>query len=110
MNVLKGILKESLVYYQRLERELVRRLSKLPKGSVKRRLIKGRGYYYVQRREGSKYDISTLGKNNLKISSKPSRNAANCGESLRKFGQHSDCFRSVSCRHDCPRSKDFRGV
>lgn len=62
MKVLKGILKESLVYYQRLERELVRRLAKLPKGSVKRRQIKGRAYYYLQRREGSKVRHQYLGR------------------------------------------------
>lgn len=40
MKVLKGILKESLAYYERLERDLIRRLGKLPKGSVKRRQIR----------------------------------------------------------------------
>jgi len=62
MKVLKGILKDSLVYYQRLERDLVQRLSKLPKGSVKRRQIKGRAYYYLQRREGSKVLHQYLGR------------------------------------------------
>ena len=62
MKVLKGILKDSLVYYQRLERELIRRLSKLPKGSVKRRQIKGRAYYYLQRREGMKVLHRYLGR------------------------------------------------
>ena len=47
MKVLKGILKDSLVYYERLERDLVQRLKKLPKGSIKRRQIKGRAYYYL---------------------------------------------------------------
>src|SRR3989338_769235 len=62
MKVLKGILKDSLVYYQRIERELIRRLRKLPKGSIKRRQIKGRAYYYVQRREGSKVRHQYLGR------------------------------------------------
>ena len=62
MKVLKGILKDSLVYYQRLERDLIRRLGKLPKGSVKRREIKGRSYYYLQRREGSKVVHQYLGR------------------------------------------------
>ena len=61
MKVLKGILKDSLVYYPRLERDLSRRLGKLPKGSVKRRQIKGRAYYYLQRREGSKVVHQYLG-------------------------------------------------
>ena len=61
MRVLWGILKDSLVYYQRLERELERRLARLPKGSVKRRRIKGRVYYYLQRRNGSKVIHRYLG-------------------------------------------------
>jgi hypothetical protein len=62
MKVLKGILKDSLAYYERLERGLIRRLGKLPKGSVKRRQIKGRAYYYLQRREGSKVLHQYLGR------------------------------------------------
>ena len=62
MRVLRGILKDSLAYYERLERDLVRRLGKLPKGSVKSRQIKGRVYYYVQRREGSRVRHRYLGR------------------------------------------------
>ena len=62
MKVLRGILKDSLVYYQRLERDLIRRLGQLPKGSVKRRQIKGRSYYYLQRREGNKVLHHYLGR------------------------------------------------
>ncbi len=62
MKVLRGILKDSLVYYERLERDLVRRLNKLPKGSIKRRRIKGRAYYYLQHREGSKVVHRYLGR------------------------------------------------
>ena len=62
MKVLKGILKDSLVYYQRLERDLIRRLGQLPRGSVKRRVIKEHPYYYLQRREGSKVVHQYLGR------------------------------------------------
>ena len=62
MKVLRGILKDSLVYYERLERDLVRRLNKLPKGSIKRRRIKGRAYYYLQHREGRKVLHQYLGR------------------------------------------------
>ena len=62
MKVLKGILKDSLAYYERLERDLVQRLKKLPKGSIKRRQIKGRAYYYLQHREGSKVLHQYLGR------------------------------------------------
>jgi len=62
MRVLKGILKDSLVYYRRMEADLKRQLKKLPKGSVKRRLIKGHVYYYIQWREGRKVIHRYLGK------------------------------------------------
>ena len=61
MEVLKGILKDSLAYYERLERDLLRRIEALPKGSVKRRRIKGRPYYYLQSRQGSKVVHKYLG-------------------------------------------------
>lgn len=61
MEVLKGILKDSLAYYQRLERDLLRRMEALPKGSVKRRRIRGRPYYYLQLRQGSKVVHKYLG-------------------------------------------------
>ena len=62
MRVLTSILKESLSYYQRFERTLQRRLARLPKGSVKRRRLKGRVYYYLQRRHGDKVIHTYLGR------------------------------------------------
>lgn len=62
MEVLKSILKDSLAYYQRLERNLKRRLAKLPQGSVKRRRIRGHVYYYLQRRNGGKVVHRYLGR------------------------------------------------
>ena len=63
MKVLRGILRESLVYYERLERDLLHRLGKLPQGSVKRRRLKGRVYYYFQQRRGAKVVHRYLGRN-----------------------------------------------
>ena len=54
MKVLRSLLKDRLSYYQRLERDLNRRLARLPQGSVKRRRIRGHVYYYLQRRHGEK--------------------------------------------------------
>ena len=54
MRVLKSILKDSLTYYQQLDRALSRRVARLPQGSVKRRRIKGHFYYYLQRRAGGR--------------------------------------------------------
>lgn len=61
MRVLKGILKDSLTYYKRLQKDLERKLAGLPAGSVKRRRIKGRDYYYLQRREGGRVVHKYLG-------------------------------------------------
>lgn len=54
MKVLKSILKDSLLYYSRFEKDLQRKLGKLPRGSVKRRKIKNHVYYYLQVREGKR--------------------------------------------------------
>ena len=62
MRVLKEILKDSLSYYLRLERDLRRRLTRLPQGSVKRRRIKGHVYYYLQSRHGEKVVHRYLGR------------------------------------------------
>ncbi len=66
MRVLRAILRDSLVYYERLERDLLRRLGKLPRGSVKRRRLKGRVYYYLQERRGSKVVHRYLGRSEPK--------------------------------------------
>ncbi|MBI3020866.1 MAG: hypothetical protein HYY90_02340 [Candidatus Omnitrophica bacterium] len=62
MRVLKSILRDSLTYYQRLERDLTRRLARLPQGSVKRRRIRGHAYYYRQWRNGGKVVHRYLGR------------------------------------------------
>ncbi len=62
MRILKGILKESKEYYQKIEHEILKRLKSLPKGSIKRRTIKGHIYYYVQFRKGTKIIQIYLGK------------------------------------------------
>lgn len=62
MRVLKGVLQESLGYYQRLERDLQRRIARLPKGSVKRRRIRGHDYYYLQQRQGRRVIHRYLGR------------------------------------------------
>ena len=62
MSVLKGILRDSLRYYQRLERDLLCRLYRLPEGSVKRRRIKGHAYYYLQQRQGGRVVHRYLGR------------------------------------------------
>ncbi len=54
MKVLKSILKDSLLYYSRFEKDLRRKLEGLPPGSVKRRKIKNHIYYYLQVREGKR--------------------------------------------------------
>jgi len=54
MKVLKDILKESFQYYQDIERKIEKKLASLPQGSVKKRLIAGHAYHYLQRRVDGK--------------------------------------------------------
>lgn len=63
MSVLKGILSESQEYYLSIKEKINRKLSDLPKGSVKERTISGKKYYYLQRRIGNKVVHEYLGRN-----------------------------------------------
>ncbi len=62
MNVLKDILKESKRHYIEAKNKIEKKLSLLPKGSVKERKISGRKYYYLQYRVGKKIIQKYLGK------------------------------------------------
>ncbi len=62
MKVLKGILNESKQYYENLGKEIKNRLSKLPKGNIKKRNINGKVYFYMQERQNSKIIHKYLGK------------------------------------------------
>ena len=62
MKVLKGILKESKEYYIEAKRKINKRLARLPKGSIKERIISGKKYYYLQERKGEKIQHKYLGK------------------------------------------------
>jgi len=62
MKILKGILNESKEYYEKQEREIIKELSKLPKGSIKKRKLGRRYYYYLQNRKGKKIIHKYLGK------------------------------------------------
>lgn len=62
MRVLKGILKESAEYYKSVEKELIDRISVLPKGSVKKRTISNKVYYYLQFRKKGKVIHKYIGK------------------------------------------------
>jgi len=63
MIVLKGILKESREYYQKIGKEVGSKIASFPKGSIKKRVINGKGYYYLQYRENDKIRHKYLGKN-----------------------------------------------
>jgi hypothetical protein len=62
MKVLQGILAESKSYYIDLEKKIQKRLAALPKGSVKKRKIAGKIYYYLQERKGKKVVHKYLGR------------------------------------------------
>jgi len=62
MKILKGILEESKEYYLNAKDKISKRLEKLPEGSLKRRIIYGQKYYYLQKRNGKKVVHKYLGK------------------------------------------------
>jgi len=62
MAILKGILKESLDYYQDLDNRLRSRLAQLPRGSVLQRRIGRQKYFYLKVREGNQVVSRDLGK------------------------------------------------
>ena len=62
MSILKGILKESLGHYKNLKAKIHQRLKVLPSGSVYKRRIGGRTYYYLSLRNGSQVHAKYLGK------------------------------------------------
>lgn len=62
MAILKGILKDSLDYYLDLERRLKARLKELPQGSLFKRRIGRKDYYYLIFRDGKKVVSKYLGK------------------------------------------------
>jgi len=62
MKVLQGILSESKEYYLQAREKIKKKLANLPKGSVKKRMIAGKKYYYLQQRVGKKVVHKYLGK------------------------------------------------
>ncbi len=62
MSLLKDILNESKQHYIEAKKKLERKLSLLPKGSVKERVISAKKYYYLQYRSGRKIIQKYLGK------------------------------------------------
>ena len=62
MKVLKGILSESKDYYVDARRKIEKKLSSLPKGSIKERNISGKKYYYLQKRKGNRVVHKYLGR------------------------------------------------
>lgn len=62
MPILKDILKESLDYYLDLDKRLKSRLGELPRGSILKRKIGRKEYYYLKLRDGDRVESRYLGK------------------------------------------------
>lgn len=62
MGVIKGVLKEELENSLRMKKDYERELAKLPKGSLVRKTIKGRDYYYLVFRDQGKVRFVYKGK------------------------------------------------
>ena len=59
---IKGVLREELANSLRMQKRYERELSKLPKGSISKRNIKGHEYYYLVYRENGKFKAEYKGK------------------------------------------------
>lgn len=77
MEILKGILAESREYYLKIKSQIEEKISQLPQGSIKKRIISGQAYYYLQRRVNQKVRHKYLGK------AKPDKLAAQLKERAR---------------------------
>jgi len=62
MGVIKGVLKEELENSLRMKSDYERELSKLPKGSLVKKKVKGHEYYYILLREKGKVKFIYKGK------------------------------------------------
>ena len=62
MGVIKGVLKEELDNSIQMQKDYEKELSKLPKGSLIKKRIKGHEYYYLVIREGGKVKFIYKGK------------------------------------------------
>jgi len=62
MKVLKGVLKEELANSLGMQKNYERELAKLPQGSLVKKTIKGRNYYYLVSRIGGKVVFAYKGK------------------------------------------------
>jgi len=54
MSIIKGVLEEEYERLKRMEIAYNRKLNELPKGSIQMKMIKGRKYAYLVRREGKR--------------------------------------------------------
>lgn len=95
MRVLKGILEESSEYYEQIEREIAQKLSVLPKGSIKKRKIGNKSYYYLQFREGSKVVHKYLGRKNPSVTSKRLRERGFLEKELKKVKESRKMLKRV---------------
>lgn len=62
MRVIKSVLKEELDNSLRMQKSYQRELSKLPRGSLVKKSIHGRDYYYIVSREDGKVRFAYKGK------------------------------------------------
>ena len=62
MRVIRGVLREELDNSLRMQKGYQRQIRKLPKGSLVKKTIRGRAYYYLAVREGGRVRFTYQGK------------------------------------------------
>lgn len=82
---IKDILREELANSIRMKKRYEKELSKLPRGSLQKKNIKGNEYYYIAYREGKKVKYEYAGKNVSKKMIKKYERAKVLRAKYRKF-------------------------
>ena len=81
MKVIKSVLEEELQNSLQMKQQYEEALKKLPRGSLSKKIIKGRPYYYLAERKGPKVKYRYLGK----ISDEDKEKYENAKEMRKKY-------------------------
>jgi hypothetical protein len=87
MRILQGVLSESKEYYQDIKGKIMKRLSVLPRGSIKERLIAGKKYYYLQYRKAERIVHKYLGREKPEDLNKQIKERGMLKEELKKVNE-----------------------
>lgn len=101
MQILRNILSESKDYYLNAKKKIEKLLNLLPKGSIKKRKISGKLYYYLQYRSGKKIIQKYIGRDKPEEIIKKLRERKSLQSELKKVHESLKIIkRSQGRKHD----------